>query len=202
MRLLSLICAVAISAPLYAQGDKDAPDKGADAKATYFPLAPGWKWTYEYPGGKFSMEITKTEKVGDHLSASRLETIKEGKTKLYEHVIKTEEGICRVSVQGHEAKPPVCFLKVVEEGGEKKWTFESKIADQDIKGEFTYEGEVDVEVPKGKYKAIKITSSTVDIAKQPVVISYYFAKDVGMVKQDIRVGGKLTEIKLADFTKP
>ncbi len=206
MRIISLFCAVICTTILSAQ--PPLPGETPVDPKDYYPLKLNSSWTYEYPGGTFTMEIKKTEKIGEHLNAFRIDVLdKAGKVKFFEHVVVQDDGVYRVSVRGQEVKPGMKFIQMpIPEKGQS-WETESEVSMKKIKGKFTYEGEVKVKVPmevdkKGEVTAWKISSQTIDVSGQNVSMSYYFAKDIGMVQQDITVGVRKTEIKLKSFKIP
>jgi hypothetical protein len=202
---------------LFAQDKEKDKDKDKDklelkVKTPYFPLREGSTWYYKISsGGSYTVKMTGLEKSGDEACA-KLETRQgdkaDGKLLATELVTVKADGVYRCGFAGSPATPPLLFLKLDPKDPGKttksgaKWTFKSEIAKQDVAGSFKLEETKDLTVGKTAYKnVVKVTSEGVAIDGQPVVITYYFAKGVGMIKQEVNVGGDTTTTELEKYTE-
>lgn len=194
MRILSLCCVALLTVQVSAQEPKE------ETAPSYYPLTVGSYWKYSYPGGEFSMKVTKTEKVGETLDAAKVETLdKDGKLKFFEHLAAKEDGIYRLSVKGIEASTPVKILQLPLPEKGASWDIDTKVSEQPIKSKFTYDGTVDLKVGDKEYKGVAVVKSqATDISNLPVSITYYLAPNVGMVKQIVKVGAREVEINLQE----
>lgn len=174
-------------------------DKGKIGESPYYPLQVGTAWHYKLGDQKFTMKVTKHEPVGKVLCA-RVELIVDNKVTAFEHIGVTETGIYRYSYEGKNTEPPVLILKLPPKPGDT-WEVSAKVGGETLKG-MLKEGEEDVKVPAGSYKAVTVAADDFDANGTKMAFKYYFAKDVGMVKQDLDVNGQKAVIELEKFDAP
>jgi hypothetical protein len=161
----------------------DAPN-GKLVENSYYPLKLHTTWTYETSDKRtLVMKVTKHEKVGNTM-CGLVETSVDGKVLGSEYIGVNSDGICRFKVGDSVANPPLCFLKLPP--GMNTWKTEGKIKDETFKGTFT-SGKEDVKVPAGTYQTITAKADDLDINGIKAGVTYYFAKDVGMVKQTLKL---------------
>lgn len=196
----SLACA-ALAGALLLSGA--GPGRAQDKMETtpYYPLAVGTTWEYKAGDNKYTVKVTKHEKVkadkGEVLCA-RLELFVKDKSQTFEHVAVTKDGVYRYTFEGKEAAPPVLFLKLPPKKDET-WKVESKVVGEAVKGTFKNNGEEEVKVPAGSYKAWVVTSQDLDANGVKMSVTYYFAEKVGMVKQLVEVSGQKVVVELEKF---
>jgi hypothetical protein len=171
-----------------AGGDKKA--KGKDAKTpNYYPLEAGNKWTYQLNvNGKLVTMVSKIAKIEtiDQLKLARLEAEIGGNVGQTEHLQQTDKGIFRHRSNGLEVTPPLVLMKYPFKVGEK-WGGEFTALGQ--KAKYSCEaGEETVEVAAGKFKTARMVL-TVEQNGQTVATTYWFAENVGFVKQTLDLGG-------------
>jgi hypothetical protein len=155
----------------------------------YYPVKLNTTWTYKLSDGKqLIMKVTKHEKVGNTVCA-RVESSVDGKVIASEHIGVTSEGICRFQIGENPATPPLCFLKLPF--STTAWKVDSNIKGEVLKGSFT-PGKEEVTVPFGKFSAVTAATTDLEVNMIKVGTTYYFAKDIGMVKQVIKLGDKQT----------
>ncbi len=199
------------AAPPAAKADKEAAPAAAKPATTetlkdspYYPLQVGNTWLYRIGDNRYEMKVTKHEKVGDILCA-RVEMLIDGKPTAHEHLAVTADGLVRVAYDDRRAEPPLLFLKMPPKKGET-WKVDSYIGKTDkVPGEHVYgtfaEGEASkISEPAGNYDNV-ITSSSQDLNANGIRLNftYYFAKGIGMVKQEIEVSGQKVIIDLEKF---
>src|SRR5215469_1307595 len=155
----SLACASLAGALLLAlAGAGRAQDKMETTP--YYPLAVGSTWEYKAGDNKFTLKVTRHEKVGNVLCA-RVEMFVKDKAQSFENVSVTKDGVYRNTFEGKEATPPVLFLKLPPKKDET-WKVDSKVGGESVKGTFKNNGEEDVKVPAGSYKAVVVTSQDLE----------------------------------------
>jgi hypothetical protein len=172
----------------------------ADKEQTpYFPLKVGDSWDYRMGDSKFTLKVAKFEDV-DKQSCARVEMTVGGKLTSYDLIAVKADGVYRFASEGNKADPPVCFLKLPPKKDET-WKVESSVAGMGkLTGTFK-SGEVDeLKVGDKKYeKVITVSSDDLVAGGQKISVTYYFAKDVGMVKQTLSVNGQQVVIELDKF---
>ncbi|MBM4068907.1 MAG: hypothetical protein FJ271_08170 [Planctomycetes bacterium] len=146
--------------------DKGKDDKGKDDKGKKEKLL------------AYTLEGTVGDKKGDN-------------RKLVEQVAVLADGVYRRSAAGKTITPPLAFLKLKE-----SWPVDAVTNDTPIKGTFKL-GQEDVTVPAGVFpKAVTSTADMLQIGEQTMYVKYWFAADVGMVKQQTRVNGYEVTLEL------
>lgn len=185
-----------------AQDKKDKGDKKPVGVAVnYYPLEVGNKWTFNVAvGGNTATavsSITKIEMINGKPMA-RLEASVNGKVVANEHLHQTAEGIFRHRNNGQEIDPPICLLKYPVKAG-AKWQGEIKVGTDDGKY-FCESKEEAVEVPAGKFKAVRV-SIRLESKGQTVNTAYWFVKDVGFVKQTVDAAGLNIVMDLEKFER-
>ncbi len=189
----SLACAALAAALLPAlAGAGRAQDK--IETTPYYPLAVGTTWDYKAGDNKFTLKVTKHEKVGNALCA-RVGMFVKDKEQSFEHISVTKDGVYRNTFEGKEATPPVLFLKLPPKKDET-WKVDSKVGGEAVKGTFKNNGEEEVKVPAGSYKAWVVASQDLEANGVKMSVTYYFAEKVGMVKQLVEVSGQKIVIEL------
>jgi hypothetical protein len=198
LAVLFLLLAALSGAPA---ADDKKDDKKDDAKTEkmedneYYPLKEGSVWHYKLGDAKFRLKSTKKEEFGGKQSW-KLEMLGEGdRTMSFEHVFPTKDGVTRLGFEGNEAKPPVVFLKA--KPGEK-WTVDSTIGKEKLKGEFK-SSEEKIKVGDKEYDTIVTSGDDIDGGGMKFSFKTYFAKKVGMVKQTIKMSNQEVVIELEKY---
>jgi hypothetical protein len=187
-----LALALALAPPAAAARAEDL------ASSPYYPLKVGSAWTYKAgDGGKFTMKVAKVEKVGD-VNAARVEVVKDGKVESSELVAVRDDGVYRYQFENKKADPPIRFLKLPPKKDDA-WKVESKSDGELIKGTFKMGEEDNVKVAAGTYKCVTVACDDLDAVGVKLKATYYFAENVGMVKQVIEAAGVTTVIELEKY---
>lgn len=162
-----------------------------------YPLKVGAKWTYKVAGGTVEVKVEKKEKFADE-DCYKLDTSSQGKVSASEHVVVKTDGVFRVGVNGLKADAPIKFLAIPATKG-FKWDVKTKVQGQEVEGSFTIKEE-DVTVPAGTYKgATLVEASNFKIAGMDSTIKCWFAKDVGIVKLQFKLGGQDADLELEKY---
>jgi hypothetical protein len=171
---------------------------------SYYPLQVGNTWYYKLGDNKYTLRVTKFEKIGE-LNCARVEMAVDEQVKAFEHIAITDEGVVRVSYDERRSDPPLLFLKLPPKK-DATWKVDSVIGKTDkvpgerVSGTFKMGEAGKVGVPAGLFDNV-ITSSAQDLDANGLKLNftYYFAKGVGMIKQEIDVGGQKVFIELEKF---
>jgi hypothetical protein len=154
----------------------------------YYPLRPGATWLYRASDNQNVTVRALKEEVFEIQRGDKREKVmgmvlevKRGEMVLTESVAVLSDGIYRLAGAGKEIVPPLCFLKLPSQKG-TRWECDSKVDGKEFKGSFVV-GEEEVTVPRGKFQAI--TSSFT--GPSGMTLKYWFAANVGVVKQMIHV---------------
>jgi hypothetical protein len=185
-----------------------APVAAAPQSTEYYPLQVGNIWYYRVGDNRYSLKVAKYEKIGG-LNCARVEMSVDDKVTSVEHIAVTSDGVARAAFgdakESKEAVPPLVFLKLPPKKG-AEWKVDSvvgktdKVPGEKVIGTFKEDEVAKVSVPAGTYEKV-ITSSSQDLDANGMKLkfTYYFAKDVGMVKQEILVAGQTVVIELEKF---
>lgn len=167
------------------------------AKTDYLPLKVGNTWTYkaEFGGQKipFTQKVTKIEKKNGQDVASVEADF--GGMMMTEQMSSNDKGILRHTFQGMPVDPPVPALKLPVKKGET-WDAKLNIMGQEQKVTMKTEGEEEVTVPAGKYKAVVVSMV---IGDNQATLKQWFAPNVGIVKTTFEFGGNGGAFELEKF---
>jgi hypothetical protein len=162
-----------------------------------YPLKVGSKWTYKVSGGSIEVKVEKKEQFGGK-DCFKLETTAQGKVSASEHVVVEADGVYRTGVNGLKPDAPIKFL-ALPATKDTKWTVNTKVQQQEVSGEFQIKEE-DVTVPLGTYKAATVVNGpNFKIANMDTSIKMWFAKDVGLVKLEFKLGGQDATLELEKY---
>jgi hypothetical protein len=190
--MLVLVIGIAGAAEQAAPEQEKAPD--------YYPLKPGTKWFYEVDADgqkiKLNNQIAKVETI-EGKSLAVVETVINGSVAGTEHITVTDKGIFRHRTNGVECSPPVCLLKYPFKKDET-WETDTTIGNETVKGKAKAVGSEEVTVPAGKYKTVKAEIETTFMGMQSTA-TFWYAPDVGVVKQTMVSMGKKISAELEKF---
>jgi hypothetical protein len=166
----------------------------------YYPLKPGTKWFYELNTNgqkiKLNNQVAKIETF-DGKPMALVETVIEGEVKATEHMSATDKGVFRHKINGIELTPPVCILKYPFKKNET-WEIETTVGAEKLTIKAKAVDREEVTVPAGKYMALKADVDTTVMGQQ-VSATYWFAPEVGVVKQTMVIQGKDVTLELDKF---
>ena len=164
---------------------------------TYYPLAKGSKWVYstDYADDTILVhEVTGIEKVGD-IECFVVEHKTVGPTlgtriMRKEWVAASGDGILihKVSRGKSELEVEKPFFKIKHIlRKDDEWKGQAKAEENPPHYEYRVEGEEDIEVPAGKYKAVKVHVKIESGSRHAAEGSEWYAKNVGIVKSEITI---------------
>jgi hypothetical protein len=163
----------------------------------YYPLRVGNKWHNRVGDNTFcTLVVKRFEKVGGQTCA-RLEMLDpKGQTLATEHIVVKPDGVYRVAFEGNVAEPPVKFLQLPAHAGER-WEVGSAIGGEKLAGEFR-SGRQPVGLGNKVYDCAT-AAGTVDANGTQVEFTYYFARGVGMIRQEVHIAGQKIVLNLERF---
>lgn len=164
----------------------------------YYPLQPGTSWTYKTKeGNRFVMKVEKQDKVND-TPCARVVLLVENKEVGHECLSVTSDGVFRMAFGAATPDKPVRILKLPLMAGDS-WDIDGKALGDTFKGKFKVGKEEEITVPAGKYKAFPIASEDLDASGLRASTTSYYAADVGLVRQEIKINNQQTVIELEKF---
>jgi hypothetical protein len=157
-----------------APGSKDPPPK------LFYPTKVGTKRVYDRDtGGRYVEVVTEAKTAGGETLVTVCEEA-DGKLEPSDVVSVTDKALASRYSGADPFNPPVTFLKPAAKAGET-WDVDSVANGLTIKGKFTAKGEEEVEVPAGKFKALRVEAE-MTVNGRPFRSTAWYALDVGMVK--------------------
>jgi hypothetical protein len=171
-----------------------APVPKEKAQPNYFPTTLGSKWVYKTGDGTSSMEVTAVETNGD----TRFVTVAfrvNDKPTTTERMVISGKGVFRERRNNEPFEPPICVLRYPYKPGEK-WD----VNRQTEKTTFTAHEAEEIEVPTGRFKAIRV-----EVVAPPAILelreTHWFVPGVGPVKSRYSTKGSETLLQeLKSFT--
>jgi hypothetical protein len=190
MLVKSCFCFVALLG-LAVTGDcSTGPQVEKQAAANYYPLKEGNKWHYRMELGeqsaKATIHVAKLETIAG-VSLFRLEMSVEGNIAGIEHVSADKRGIFRHAFNDTPLPNPVTVLRFPVKDGDT-WTETLTTEDGAAKVHGKVFAAEDVQVPAGKFKAVRVQLEVEDDEAGTVTATYWFAADIGIVRQTVDVG--------------
>lgn len=192
-----LLLAVLLAAP--ARGQEKPKDENP-----YFPLKEGSVWNYKTSDGpRVVVKLTGFEKKGEDVCA-KLEWRRGPDLIATEYIAVRKDGVYRSEFAGGKMDPPMPFLKSEADSAKppkpgENWKYKGNIDKDKVEASFVVGEEKGLKVPAGTYDTITVTCKDLKIDTNDVVITYYFAAKVGLVKQVVDVGGTK---KIIELDKP
>jgi hypothetical protein len=161
--------------------------------APFLQLKEGAVWTYATGDKEGKVKVTGREKIGE-VETFVLTTEIGGAATEKEFIVADATGIkmLRLTSGGNttDFATPFVRLKLPPAAGDK-WEWKGDIGKEKATASYTNEGEEEIAVPAGKYKAWKI-SAVMDIAGVKHAGVNWFVPGVGLVRQqsEFESGGK------------
>ncbi len=191
-RRLALAALLAVFAPS-SPGASASPAAGD----SYYPLAKGSKWVYSTDiaeDTELVHEVIGTEKVGD-VECFIVEHKTVGPvlgTRLMRKEWLAADGdgvlIHKVSRGKSELDVVKPFFKIKHVlRKDDEWKGQAKAEENPPQYEYRVEGEEDVEVPAGKFKAVKVHVKIDSGTRHSAEGSEWYARNVGIVKSEITI---------------
>ncbi len=181
-------------------------------ESPFYPLKVGNQWRYRVTSGdnqvqKVVITVAQQEPYEHKFTRDKQEvtetilwyrlSVVSGAKELSEYVAVLKDGVYRFRTAGKDITPPVRFLKLPVEKGES-WKVDSVSENVAMTGAFKCEDDA-VKVPAGEYPAKRITAQDFKLGTEKMDLVYWFAHNVGMVQQRLRVGNSDVLLELEEF---
>jgi hypothetical protein len=196
-------CSTAAQPPSAGTVAQPPADGKAKAKsADYYPLKVGTRWHYQLDAGNgqkidLISEIGGVDKI-DGKDLARLEVSANGqKLPATEHLQRTADGVFRVRMNNVELVPPICLIKYPVKTGQT-WSAETKAGERQVRVASSEGTAEDITVPAGKYRALPCTIVVTDGNARSTTV-FWFAEDVGIVKQKSEFGPQTVTTELLKY---
>jgi hypothetical protein len=195
--LRTLLVLLAASAALAAPAPK------APKAEPYFPTAKGATKVFQTTLGDEVAEVTETVTAVDQKDGTVRVTVSRNVNTdpAGQSVTEvSEKGLSLLSTDGDTYPVPAPLLRLSARAGET-WTWEREKpgGGTAVRTTYTARGEEDVEVPAGKFRAIRIDSQ-LEIKSRVLTSSHWYAPGVGLVKMVSTSGGVDRTQALKSFT--
>jgi hypothetical protein len=201
--------------------EKKAGGKGYTSE--YYPLHVGNEWIYkatfgdappkDTPAAKvpkvvvtvdqqesYEYKFIRDKKEGkETIARFRLKLVSESKS-LFEHVAVLEDGVYRFTSADKDLTPPLRILMFPISRDGETWTVDSMSQNVQLKGTFICHADA-VKVPAGQFEALRVSCKDFQIGTEKQMLDVWFARNVGVVKLDTRVGNSRSLLELEKFTE-
>jgi len=176
------------------QADKEVP-------ANYYPLKEGNKWYYRMEAGEKTFQVvTQLTKVENSSVKGmfRLEMSIDGKVLGSEDLTVDKTGVLRHAFNDTQFPTPVTVVRFpVKEGDTWEQTVAAGGDEMKLKGKVI--GEEEIEVPAGKFKALRVQIEASGEQSETLTVTYWFARNAGIVKQTLEVGDEQIVFELEKY---
>ena len=183
---VTLLSQSAIAAPVPMDDLKKLPK--------YYPVVPGTVWEYEMGETTQKIRVTDSKKDDEDVIRGSLGTIVEDRETASEGFKVDETGVYRTRIPGLTFSPPILLLKFGIKDGEE-WT--TKTGEYIVKCKL--DGQEEIKVPAGTYKAIKVSHTTEHNGKIVNAATSYYSEGVGLVKIHYKLGDAEAILSLKKF---
>jgi hypothetical protein len=166
----------------------------------YYPLEVGLVWSYR--GGEHNRTVrVARHEVLDGTPCARVETRQDDEVVATEHVFTRADGVYGLSRDGKKLSRPLLLLKLPPAAGS---TWQETFLIDGRRRQATYRiGKAEtVEVPLGRYEAVPLQGEILEGGARVTAFTYWFARDVGMVKQAFKSPGQTVTYELEKMERP
>jgi hypothetical protein len=161
----------------------------------FFPTEPGTMWLYRGPKGMIDVILKEVERNREGTLIKLFEKSSQGSLTPRESLSLRQDGVYRVSSGNSHIERPLCILKTPFEPG-RRWSSALRTDILQILDERCTPVMEDVEVPSGKYRAIRcdwverirFKGADEQVNRQ----TEWYARGIGLVKESFQ--GTVTEL--------
>ncbi|MBI2804166.1 MAG: hypothetical protein HYX68_04180 [Planctomycetes bacterium] len=184
-----------------AQDGKKVKKDAKSKTPNYYPVDVGNTWHFRVNANGKNVNITTRISKLEKIDGETLARLDSANVALTEHLKQTDKGVFRSRFNGAEVVPPFQLLPYPAKIG-LKWKGEFTVGKERAK--HTYAGEIQreetIEVPAGKFKTLRVLIQLEENG-QRVETTYWFAKNVGFVKQTFETAGTMIMLELEKFER-
>jgi hypothetical protein len=193
--IVAAFCVAFVSVEaVHAQADK----KQLSFTSEWLPLKVGNRWNYQGVDPKEKIIVTVERSVPfkreiplpnggvktDTLESFVLRINSGDRTAQHEQWLIGEDGIYRVAAGGKEIKPPLKILKLPPASGDA-WPCDSSSEATPLKGDMIVEQTV---MPGFDGPVLLAKTRDFTVGDQKLEAAYWFARNVGIIKQQVKIG--------------
>jgi hypothetical protein len=199
---LGIMILLAASLAFAQDAQKDKKDEKAKDKAPeYYPIQPGNEWHYSVTANNQTTKVvTRIAKLED-FGGKKLARLETPNAKDTEHLFQNEKGVFRARLNGAELTPPFQLIPYPAKPG-AKWKGAFSVPGE--KENHTYSGEIlkeeTIKVPAGEFKTMRVHIK-LETDGQQLETTYWFAQDIGFVKQSLESAGVSIVLELDKFER-
>jgi hypothetical protein len=177
--------------------------KEKERPPSYFPVQVGFKGVYDEGRFETTWEVAAVEEKDGETVVTIHQISADGKTEPYEKVSVSAKGLYRLEVFKFRVDP-YCFLRFpVKKADSWEYDVAGQAGLRGVKGTMTVGPVEEVEVPAGKFKAVRVdmvvTRANDAALAQPERGTVWYDPEVGLVKLTSDQG--FTRV-LKSFTRP
>jgi hypothetical protein len=187
MRSLIVLGVCFIFAATLVGAPESKKEKPKGKTPNYYPLEEGNEWKFRITVNDNVDTITTRIAKVENINGEKLSRLEPSKGEITEHLSQTEKGVFRNRLNGVEVSPALMLLPYPVKVG-AKWAGEITVQKKKLEYTGVIEAEEMVDVPAGKFKTLRVVLKLEENGTE-VITTYWFAKDVGFVKQRVEVGG-------------
>ena len=159
----------------------------------YYPARVGARWVVRAGEAEVTYVVTAVEqKAEGGLVSVGIE--KGGQVKPHKKVLVSGEGVFEVELGGAAIKPPNCLLKRAARPGDS-WVTEATVGDTTLRVKRICRAPELVEVPAGKFKAVRVDEERTTAEGTTYKTSSWYAPEVGLVKVEMADGDAALVLK-------
>jgi hypothetical protein len=168
----------------------------------YFPLQVGNAWHYQLTANankaKVVNRIGRTETVNGVALAVLETSVPDKGVVNTEHLLQNDKGIFRYRNNTQDLNPPLLLMKFPFKAGEK---WEGDITINNEKGKYYSEAQAEtITVPAGQFKTVRVVIRA-EAGAQKFTTTYWFAQNIGLVKQTAELPGLNLTMELEKFER-
>jgi hypothetical protein len=156
----------------------------------YFPTENGFRWVYDSGGSEWTLLVSAVEDKGTEKVVA-ISRIIDGKERPHEKYSVSKKGLALIdNGSANRLAGPICRLRLPARWGDQ-WVH----CDGGVTYAFTVAGAEEVEVPAGKFKAVRVELEVRYERRAALRVSYWYAPEVGLVKSEVGKDKKLIVLK-------
>jgi len=168
----------------------------------FYPLVPGTRWDFSMTvngvPSEVSYRVAEPEEVNGE-TQYRIDTLVQRRATSTEHLSHSEQGVVRHRFNGVPMNPPLVLLKNPVKVGES-WETSLEVGGDHIEVQCEILAQEEVTVPAGEFQTLKVNVATV-VNEMNLISTYWFAPQIGIVKQEIDLGEDRISIELTEHSR-
>jgi hypothetical protein len=163
-----------------------------------YPLKVASKWTYKLGETQVVEIVVESIKDGEATLSTRVN----GKAVAKESVKVMADGVYRTKINDAPVNPPVKFLALPVKK-DTKWSIDSKVQEQPIKGNYIIKEEKEKIKTKDnkEYDCVVVDAPELDVAGTKTSVKQWFSPTKGLVKLSYIIANYEATIELVEYVE-